>query len=179
MVDGRTSTGIYVGRFQPFHLGHLYAVRHALKEVRRLIIVIGSSQRSYEPRHPFTLGERMEMIRLATEEAHIPPSRFIMVPVPDVEIHPTWVSLVEYSCPSFDMAFTNEPLTTRLLKEAGYRVVAVPLQERNDLSGTSIRERMSRGMPWEHLVPRSVASYIKKVHGPERIREIASLTKNP
>lgn len=174
MVDGRAPTGLYVGRFQPFHLGHLYAVRHALKEVMRLIIVIGSSQKSYEPRHPFTLGERMEMIRLAMEEARIPSSRFTVVPVPDVEIHPTWVSLVEYSCPRFDIAYTNDPLTTRLLKEAGYRVVAVPLQERGDLSGTSIRERMSHGMPWEHLVPKSVAAYIKSVHGAERVREITT-----
>jgi nicotinamide-nucleotide adenylyltransferase len=174
MVDGRAPTGLYVGRFQPFHLGHLYAVRHGLKEVRRLIIVIGSSQKSYEPRHPFTLGERLEMVRLALEEARISPLRFMMVPIPDVEIHPTWVSLVQYSCPKFDIAYTNDHLTTRLLKDAGYKVLAVPLQERGNLSGTSIRERMSRGMPWEHLVPRAVASYIKRIHGVERVREITA-----
>jgi len=176
MVDRRPLTGLYVGRFQPFHLGHLYAVRFALGQVNRLIIVIGSSQRSHESRHPFTLGERIEMIRLAMEEARVPASRYQLVPVPDVDVHPTWVSLVEYSCPRFDVSYSNDPLTIRLLKESGYRVVKVVLQQRNDLSGTSIRERMLRGMPWEHLVPRSVASYIKKIHGEARIREIIAST---
>lgn len=165
---------MYVGRFQPFHLGHLYAVRYALKTVDRLIIAIGSSQKSYEPRHPFTLGERIEMVLLAMGEARIPASRFLLVPIPDVEVHPTWVSLLEYSCPSFGVAFSNDSLTIRLLRGGGHRVLKVPLQERADLSGTSIRERMSRGEPWEHLVARSVASYIKKIDGEERIREIVA-----
>jgi len=176
MVNRRTSTGLYVGRFQPFHLGHLYAVRFALRHVSRLIIVIGSSQKSHEPRHPFTLGERIEMIRLAMEEARIPASRYMLVPVPDVDVHPTWVSLVEYSCPRFGVSYSNDPLTIRLLKESGYRAVKIALQQRNDLSGTSIRERMLRERPWEHLVPSSVASFIKKIHGEERMREIIDST---
>jgi len=57
------SRGILVGRFQPFHLGHLSAVRDASREVDELVIVIGSSQKSHEFRNPFTAGERIEMIR--------------------------------------------------------------------------------------------------------------------
>lgn len=174
MVDRRLSAGVYVGRFQPFHLGHLYAVRSALKSVRRLIIVVGSSQSSHELRNPFTLGERIEMIYLAMGEARIPASKFLVIPIPDVEIHPTWVSLLEYSSPSFNIAYSNDPLTIRLLEEAGYKVERVALQRRTDLSGTSIREKMLRGEPWSHLVPKSVASFIRRIHGDERIRELAS-----
>ncbi|MGQ9514006.1 MAG: nicotinamide-nucleotide adenylyltransferase [Thermoproteota archaeon] len=174
MSSMSVATGLYVGRFQPFHRGHLFAVRYALKRAKNLIIVIGSSQKSHELRHPFTLGERIEMIQLAMKEARIPASRLLLVPIQDVEIHPTWVSLIEYSCPSFDIAFSNDPLTIRLLKEAGYRVESVKLQNREELSGTKIRENMLLGRPWTHLVPRSVYSYIKKIHGEERIRQISS-----
>jgi len=174
MAEKQFSTGLYVGRFQPFHLGHLFAVRYALKRANNLIIAIGSSQKSHELRHPFTLGERIEMIRLAAREARIPASKFIIVPIPDVEIHPTWVSLVEYSCPSFEIAFSNDPLTIRLLKEAGYRVEKVELQRRNELSGTAIRENMLKGRPWAQSVPISVYSFIKRIRGEERIRQIAS-----
>ncbi len=44
--------GLYVGRFQPFHLGHLDAIKYALKEVDELVIVIGSAQYSHNSQQP-------------------------------------------------------------------------------------------------------------------------------
>ncbi|MEM3816353.1 MAG: adenylyltransferase/cytidyltransferase family protein, partial [Candidatus Bathyarchaeia archaeon] len=32
---------LYVGRFQPFHLGHLEAVRYILNNAAELVIVVG------------------------------------------------------------------------------------------------------------------------------------------
>ncbi|HLN89981.1 MAG TPA: adenylyltransferase/cytidyltransferase family protein, partial [Candidatus Binatia bacterium] len=51
--------GLYVGRFQPFHLGHLDAIKYVLKEVDELVIVIGSAQYSHNSNNPFTAGERL------------------------------------------------------------------------------------------------------------------------
>ncbi|HDM88409.1 MAG TPA: nicotinamide-nucleotide adenylyltransferase, partial [Candidatus Bathyarchaeota archaeon] len=39
--------GLFIGRFQPPHLGHLHAIKQALEECDELIIVIGSSQYSH------------------------------------------------------------------------------------------------------------------------------------
>jgi cytidyltransferase-like protein len=38
---------IFVGRFQPFHKGHLKAIRWILKREKEIFIVIGSSQESF------------------------------------------------------------------------------------------------------------------------------------
>jgi nicotinamide-nucleotide adenylyltransferase len=57
--------GLYVGRFQPFHLGHLEAIENVLKEAEELVIVIGSAQYSHNINNPFTAGERLVMIRRA------------------------------------------------------------------------------------------------------------------
>jgi nicotinamide-nucleotide adenylyltransferase len=57
--------GLYVGRFQPFHLGHLDAIKYTLKEVDELVIVIGSAQYSHNANNPFTAGERLVMVRQA------------------------------------------------------------------------------------------------------------------
>ena len=62
------TTGLYVGRFQPFHLGHLEAVRYILTQVDDLVIVVGSAQHSHTMEDPFTGGERITMIRLALRE---------------------------------------------------------------------------------------------------------------
>ncbi|MEM2947357.1 MAG: adenylyltransferase/cytidyltransferase family protein, partial [Candidatus Bathyarchaeia archaeon] len=35
--------GLFVGRFQPFHKGHLSVIEDILKEVDELVIVVGSA----------------------------------------------------------------------------------------------------------------------------------------
>jgi nicotinamide-nucleotide adenylyltransferase len=51
--------GLMMGRFQPFHFGHLDLVRQILKECDEVIIAITSSQFNYLDKDPFTAGERI------------------------------------------------------------------------------------------------------------------------
>jgi nicotinamide-nucleotide adenylyltransferase len=169
--------GLLVGRFQPFHLGHLEAIKDILKEVEELVIVIGSAQYSHNVNNPFTAGERLTMIREALEEAKIDYGRVWVVPVPDVHLHMMWVSAVEGYTPSFHVVYSNEPLTSRLFTEAGYKVKAIRFHERKLYSSTEIRERMLKGVSWEKLVPKSVAAFIKKIDGVNRLRDLAKSDK--
>jgi nicotinamide-nucleotide adenylyltransferase len=149
--------GLFVGRFQPFHLGHLGAIEDAMKEVDELVIVIGSAQYSHNLDDPFTAGERLVMVRSALEEAGIDCWQVWIVPMPDVNLHAMWVSALEGYTPKFDVVYSNEPLTRRLFMEAGYKVKSIPFHKRKDYSSTKIRERMLEGENWEKLVPKSVA----------------------
>ena len=54
--------GLLIGRFQPFHNGHLYLIKEALQSVDRLIIGIGSSNVQNED-NPFDYETRKEMIQ--------------------------------------------------------------------------------------------------------------------
>ena len=54
---------VYIGRFQPFHLGHKSIIDRALELADRVIIVIGSSNSSRSTRNPFTHQDRVAMIR--------------------------------------------------------------------------------------------------------------------
>lgn len=164
--------GIYVGRFQPFHKGHLAVITDILKEVDEIIIVIGSAQYSHRIDHPFTTGERLTMIHDALKEAKIPLERCWIVPVPDVHRHMLWVSGVIGYTPKFDVAYANDPLTSRLMKEAGLKVKPCPFHKREFYSATEVRRRMLEGEDWEMLVPKSVASYIKKIDGVQRLQDL-------
>jgi nicotinamide-nucleotide adenylyltransferase len=164
--------GLFVGRFQPFHLGHIGAIKDILKEVDELVIVIGSAQYSHTVNNPFTAGERLTMVRRALEEAGIDYSRVWVVPVPDVHLHMMWVSAVEGYTPSFDVAYSNEPLTRRLFIEAKYNVKAIRFYERKLYSSTEVRTKMLKGESWETLVPESVATFIKEIDGVTRLRDL-------
>jgi len=169
--------GLFVGRFQPFHLGHLNAMKDILREVEELVVVIGSAQYSHRINDPFTAGERLIMIRKALEEAGVDYSRFWVVPVPDVHLHMMWVSAVEGYTPPFDVVYSNEPLTRRLFMEAGYKVKAIQFHERKVYSSTEIRERMLKDKSWEKLIPKSVAAFIKEIDGINRLRDLTKSDK--
>ena len=54
---------LYIGRFQPFHLGHAQMLAHALQVAPRCIVVIGSAHQAATPKNPFDWALRAEMIR--------------------------------------------------------------------------------------------------------------------
>ncbi len=168
--------GVFVGRFQPFHLGHLKTVKDILKEVDELVIVIGSSQHSHELDNPFTAGERETMIRLALEKEKAL-SRCWIIPVPDAHTHMVWVAQVVGYTPKFDVVYTNEPLTRRLFVEAGFDVKPVSFYKRAKYSATEIRERIINGKNWMELVPESVSRFIVEIDGEERLKDLTKTDK--
>jgi nicotinamide-nucleotide adenylyltransferase len=163
---------LFVGRFQPFHFGHLHAIETILSEAEELIIVVGSAQMSHEPDNPFTAGERIEMIEAALAEAKIDRKRFMLIPIADAPSHRTWVSYVESQTPRFDVVYSNQALTRRLLIEAGYNVKEIPLHKRSKFEATEIRRRILKGEDWSELAPAPVYRIVKEIDGENRIRDL-------
>ena len=166
------TVGVLVGRFQPFHNGHLEAVRYALRKVDYLYVVIGSSQRDHERDNPFTAGERIAMIKAALDSSGVEPGRWMAIPMADTDSHALWTAILKATVPPFDLVFTNDGLTTRLLMEQGTRVEAVKYLDRSSLSATNVRNRILEMKDWEKLVPDPVASMVKSIGGVERVRSM-------
>ncbi|MDX1611722.1 MAG: nicotinamide-nucleotide adenylyltransferase [Candidatus Thermoplasmatota archaeon] len=165
-----TRRGIFVGRFQPFHKGHLNAIRTIREQVEDLIIVIGSSQYSHTVDNPFTAGERVWMIQESLQAAGLEAT---VIPVPDIHRNSLWVSHVETFVPPFDVAFTNNPLPARLFREAGYEVRSFPLVDREAYEATTIRQAMAQGGDWEKYVPDTVVRIVKEIQGLDRLRDVS------
>jgi len=164
--------GLLVGRFQPFHLGHLEAVRYALRQVDYLYIVVGSAQSSHERDNPFTASERIMMIKSALDGNGVDPSKWMAIPIADADSHSLWVSTVESMVPKFDIVFTNDALTFLLFRGEKIDVKAVPYLDRRRYSATNVRDRILERKDWEALVPPQVAKLVRKFGGVERVREL-------
>ena len=163
---------LMVGRFQPFHKGHILVIRRMMESFPSVIIGIGSAQYSHTPENPFTAGERVEMAVESLRAEGI--GDFYVVPMEDINEHGRWVAHVESLVPRFRAVASNNPLTARLFHEEGYEVLTTPLYDRKKYSGTEIRRRILAGKPWKGLVPTAVAQIIDEIGGPERIRQIAA-----
>ncbi|HEY6237928.1 MAG TPA: nicotinamide-nucleotide adenylyltransferase [Thermoplasmata archaeon] len=162
--------GLLIGRFQPFHGGHLAVVRRVRAEHpdEVLILGIGSAQVSYTDENPFTAGERFEMIERALAEAGV--SGCLAVPLPDIDRHAMWVAYLESQLPPFSRVYTNNPLTRLLFERAGYAVESPPMIDRPRFEGTRLRAALRSGDGWKELVPPSVRDYLLEIRAPERLR---------
>ncbi len=165
---------LYIGRFQPFHNGHLEVVKNILSEHEELIIAIGSAQESHTPKNPFTAGERFEMIRATIAQEPYDLSKIYMVPVEDVKRNAIWVAHVRSVVPKFDIVYTNEPLTRFLFEEEGYKVQETRLFSRSEFSSTNIRKMILEGKSWDNLVSIPTKRIILKIGGIDRIKRINS-----
>ena len=167
------SRALYIGRFQPFHNGHLHAVKWILQREDELVLGIGSAQYSHTWRNPFTVGERYLMI-WQTLKAEGLLNRVLITAIPDTDTrHSTWVSVVKTYSPPFDSAYTNDPLSRLLFREAGIKVYSIPFYERDKYEATLIRKLIAEGKDeWKKLVPPPVAHILVKIGGVDRLKEI-------
>ncbi len=163
---------LFIGRFQPFHQGHLYLLRTIAQDFSRIAIGVGSSQFSHEPRNPFTFSERFDMIAQTVETEGLTGCE--IVAIPDIRDDSLWVRHVQSLAPPFDVVYSHDKLTRRLFKEAGIAVESPPLLDKGTFSATEVRRRMLEGEDWEELVPVPVAAYLKKIDALERVKAIAS-----
>jgi nicotinamide-nucleotide adenylyltransferase len=171
------SRGIFIGRFQPFHLGHIAAIKFAFKKVDELAIVVGSAQASYESQNPFTAGERISMIKDSlNSDSKIDCKKTLIIPVPDTNIHSTWTHSVDMLVPKYEIVFTNNTFTGYLFVQRNIEVTEPKLLNRSDLSGTEIRRRMMKNLKWTHLVTEQTQSVIERVGGVERLKKISGMS---
>lgn len=61
-MEKKYRCGLYIGRFQPIHVGHESIIRRMLDECKQIIIVIGSAQESGTEKNPFTFEQRADLI---------------------------------------------------------------------------------------------------------------------
>jgi len=165
-----TTRGFFIGRFQPFHDGHLQIVEEIAGEVDELVVGIGSAGDSHTERNPFTAGERIMMITKTLESLDI---TTYTVPIEDLNRNSVWVSHVQSMSPRFDVAYSNNPLVIQLFIEAGVEVRQTAMFNRDDLKGSEIRTQMIDGDGWEQHVPEPVVEVIDEIDGIQRIQAIS------
>lgn len=162
--------GLLIGRFQPFHLGHLDALRFALSKVDKLWIGLGSSNKPLQKNNPFLAEERKEMILSSIDESM--KQRIQIYFIPDLENHIKWIELIDTLVPKFDTVFTNDELTRHLYSKRDVEVLPIPFVKRNILSGTNIRDMIISDQTWEDLVPEGTKNFLYKTSAKQRLKNL-------
>lgn len=174
---------VFIGRFQPFHLGHKTVIEAALTQAKQVIILIGSANLPRSIRNSFSVQERTQMIKGAFNE--VDAKRIYCVPLDDALYNDNkWLANVQAGVKSITNNLTADIGLIGHSKDASsyylslfptWQAVSVP--NFDNLSATPIREGYLLGaMPLPEKVPQStldVLAEFKKTDAYKALQEEA------
>lgn len=152
-MKNKPKLGLVLGRFQPFHLGHLHLINLALKENDQIVICIGSAQKA----EPLTIEERHKRMQKQLELLGFSKDSFKIVDLVDPKPMSIWPAYVKKVCKIKDDTnntfYRGQKLPARYtkdLKKLGFRLkiierISFYTQDKNGYyhivdSATEIRE---------------------------------------
>jgi len=165
----KSKIGLVVGRFQPFHLGHLYLLNQALKYADRVVIAIGSSN-IIDLDNPIAFSDRKKMLQKVIDKEGLTSKVLKIVPSPDHPDDKKWLSLLIKQTGKFDIAIGNNDWVNGILKNAGFKIIEIPYLIRDKYQGKFVREQFAQGKKWKSSIPSYLHSEVKN-----KLRKLFSL----
>lgn len=160
------TVGVYWGRFNPPHKGHLRVIRRLRKD-GPLVVAIGSSERENERADPFSGAERKAMMEAYLRETGIRDVR--VVTVKDGRSESWAVDNLVRKCHPDRLYLSTERNTLADLAQERVHVVRFP--RTGSVSSTRIRDAIASGREsWKRLTGKSVARMIEELDGVRRIQ---------
>jgi nicotinamide-nucleotide adenylyltransferase len=169
-----------IGRFQPFHNGHLKLAHQILNECEKLIIAVGSSQFNFTFSNPFTAGERIYFIHNSLVESKIELNRVYILPISNLENNAIWVQQLKSMLPKFDSIYSGNKFVQELLSHSSetFRIHTPKFYNKNQCNGTNIRMNIVMNKKWRNFVPKAVYKIILDLDGVQRIKVLFETQKD-
>ena len=166
LLNDSPETGVYWGRFNPPHKGHLSVIRK-LNQNWNLIVAIGSSEHRDERTNPFSGMERKKMLESYLKELKIGGVKVIALNDGKTE---SWAlgNLIRKCKPDVLFLSTEKGELADLAKR---RVRVVRFQRAGKVSSTRMRDSIASGDGgWKRMTGKSVAELIVEFDGIRRIK---------
>lgn len=145
-------TGLIIGRFQPFHLGHLSLFRQAFSCVKNAVIGIGSVN-VHDEKNPFDENTVRHMIDIVLEKEDMRGRVIQIFGIPDFHDDLKWSSYILHHSLPFDVVISHNDWVTQIFKARNTPVLEIPFYHRDLYEGALIRARMKRSESWKDRVP--------------------------
>ncbi|OGK30364.1 hypothetical protein A3F29_02870 [Candidatus Roizmanbacteria bacterium RIFCSPHIGHO2_12_FULL_33_9] len=145
-------TGLIIGRFQPFHKGHLYLMEQAFKHANSLIIAVGSINIT-DVKNPFSFETRKKHLETSLKRKKMIKKIKKIIPIADYpDNDDLWLEELKKKTGKFDISFGNNEWVNGILESRGVKVIRFPFHKRHIYEGVKIREEMKRSKNPEEVL---------------------------
>lgn len=171
---------VFVGRFQPFHNGHLKVLLKAFDEAEHVLVVVGSYRVPRSLKNPWSVDERMDIIRQSVPAGLR--ERMTLLPLRDFtynDLH--WITSLQ-NVVSENAEHTNgrkNKLIGCFKDDSSYYLNLFPQWELvrepyyDSLDASTVRDALfENGIVRHDLVPGSVADFLGGYLKSERYQEL-------
>jgi nicotinamide-nucleotide adenylyltransferase len=162
--------GLFIARMQPFHNDHLKIIEQGIHDNDEFTICVGSSNKAYEPKNPFTLDERIEMIKSSVR------GNYNIINQPDLSNDYEWKNQIVEKSGKFETLYTWNSELENLFPECNVRTFYKDANDRIEAS-TIRRELISNNDKARFLVPEPVWNILKDLNAGERLEKISKREK--
>ncbi len=141
MKDSNLKEYLFIGRFQPFHLGHLEVIKEILPQTKQLILGLGSTNQMISLHNPFSYRERKILLK-HTLSRHLSAKnlkKIKLAPIPDTKSDLQRKNFIQKRHPKHLIVTGNSRVRDIFVD----RVLWVPQRFKN-ISATQIRELFLR-----------------------------------
>ncbi len=158
-------TAIYIGRFQPLHIGHLDIIKRILKKYDRIIVCIGSSNIRYTKDNPLNASERKHMLNIILKNTN-----HKILYIPDSKDDKAWTNNFIKRTKSYNpnIVYTGNLHTIKLLKKHT-KLQIKKIKKEIDICATEIRENINKNKIY---IPKKIKKYLKKINAYKRIKKL-------
>jgi len=157
---------VFIGRFQPFHLGHFETIKWALTKSDHIIILVGSAFSSRNIKNPFTWQERRDMITESLSSEGI--QNFTVMPIRDFYYSDNaWVAQIQRNDRLISGPNDSIGLVSHKKDSTGYYLDLFPtwgslnVIDTRDLDATDIRADYFEFGSSEYATPGRVGGFLK------------------
>lgn len=156
-------TALVIGRFQPFHNGHLYLLEKSLEMADYIKIAIGSANSTDRDANPLSYQQRKQMIKTVIKHEGWENRVTDIFASNDFESDEEWRVEIIQKAGQFDIAVGNNDWTNSVLAEAGYQTKTITLKDREHLQGVVIRKLIRSNEDWQSRVPDYLVNTIMRL----------------
>ncbi len=165
--------GLFIGRFQPLHKGHVEMIKALSRNLDKIIVGIGSSNKSNTQENPFTADEREMMLELSLQNSGL---NYKIVRIPDVNDYSIWFDVVEEVCPKFDVVFSNNEIVKKLAEKKGYQTQGLPASQY--ISASTVRDMLIQGEDCSKYLTKETMHVLHEIKGVERLKKIYKIAEH-
>ncbi|MEN9327342.1 MAG: hypothetical protein RI947_150 [Candidatus Parcubacteria bacterium] len=157
------NVGLVIGRFQPFHNGHLFVIQEALKHCAKVNIGVGSANK-HDTDNPYTYGQREMMLTIMASHEQLNTRIKNIFPIHDVGDDTAWLRDVTLLTPESEVVVSNNEWVNGIFESASMPVIRPHFFDREHLEGMQIRSFIRSEDPsWHARVPSYLISYIEDI----------------